>query len=378
MEVIVALIVILILAKGLGELFERVGYPSMVGEILAGVILGPSLLGLVEFNGTIRLFADLGIIALLFISGAEMNLDSLARSRRSSASAAIGGVVVPFGLGLLVGLAFHLDWTESVFLGTVLSVTSIGISVRTLLDLKSLKGRIGSTIVEAAIFDDVIGIVLLALLSSFALAGGQGVLETFLPMLAGAVILILLVTVGRGPVASLYDRARRASTHEMSYAVAILIGLILATVTHLSGLHYAIGAFVAGLIIGPPIRKNIHLFESLSDFAFGFMATFFFASVGLLLHLSVDHLTSLLVPVTVVLAILGKVLGGYLGALRPLGREDALTVGIGLVPRGEVALIIANIALIQGVIGDKLFTAVTVVVLVSILVTPTLLKGRLG
>lgn len=374
-EIIISLVAILVLAKALGEISERLGYPSMIGEIFAGIILGPTILGFVQFDDAISVFADLGIISLLFISGAEMNLRTFSRTRRASTSTAIGGVAIPFIIGFIVGFLFSLNFEQMLFMGIVMSVTSIGIAVRTLIDMKRLNTRAGYTVVGAAILDDIIGIVLLAIVSSFAIKQDGDLIGTFLPLMVGIAFLIVLIVFGRDLVARLYESTRLARTHEMPYAVAIISGLVLALITHLLGLHYAIGAFVAGLIIGPQLQKNVHLLESLSDFAIGFMATFFFGSVGLLFAISADSLLSWFVLAVVIAAIAGKVMGGYIGSRRYMGSgTEALLVGIGLCPRGEMALIIANVAFIGGIIDEVIFTAVTVMVIVTILFTPTTLK----
>jgi Kef-type K+ transport system membrane component KefB len=375
MDIILQILALFILAKLLGEAAEWLGHSSMIGEIMAGMVLGPFLLGWVEFTDALELFADLGIVSLLFISGAEMNLRSLSEGKRTSILTAMGGVSVPFLAGMFIGLAFDLGLERSLFLGIVLSVTSIGISVRSLIDLKRLNTREGYVIVGAAFFDDIVGIVLLGLLATLVIDPNGDLLGTLIPMSAGIAILLILITVGREPLLRLYDLTSRAHTHEMPYAAAIAIGLGVAVMTHLAGLHYALGAFVAGLVIGPHVRKDLKLLESLTDFSFGFMATFFFATVGVLFSISVADLMDPLILVVVVSAIGAKVLGGLLGSLEGLGDGTrAMVVGIGLAPRGEVALIIANIALVGGLIGADLYAAVTITVIVSIIFTPTALR----
>jgi len=374
-DIIIGLIAILVLAKVLGEVAERLGYPSMIGEIIAGIILGPTILGLVHFDDTISLFADLGIIALLFISGAEINLRSFSKAKRVSVATAVAGVILPFVLGVLVAFLFSLNPEQMLFMGIVLSATSIGIVVRTLIEMKRLNSTVGYTIVGAAILDDIIGIMLLAVLSSVAIKQEGDPFITLIPMIVGLVFLAILIVFGRNLVSRLYGSTRLARTHEMPYAVAIILGISMAALTHLLGLHYAIGAFVAGLILGPQLQKNVRLLESLTDFAFGFMATFFFASIGLLFAISVNDLFSLLVLGVVLAAMTGKVVGGYLGSIKFMStKREALLVGVGLCPRGEMALIIANVAYINGIIGEAIFTAVTVMVIVTILFTPTALK----
>ncbi|NYT06308.1 MAG: hypothetical protein GKC04_08105, partial [Methanomicrobiales archaeon] len=185
MEFLLAIILLLATAKALGEVLERTGYPAMIGEIAAGIVLGPSLLGIVAMDGTMEIFADIGLIALLFISGVELNIAQFIQARTVAASTALAGVVVPFSFGFCIGALLGFSALESFFCAITLSITSIGISVRSLIDLKRLTTPVGTTIVSAAVLDDIIGIVLLAVLSSLALQA-EAAAETFVATLAAA------------------------------------------------------------------------------------------------------------------------------------------------------------------------------------------------
>ncbi|MDI6718319.1 MAG: cation:proton antiporter [Methanomicrobiales archaeon] len=375
MDAILQIIVILVVAKLFGELVERGGYPSLVGEIAAGIILGPSLLNLVAFDTTIELFSDIGVIVLLFISGAELNLRSFVAAEVPSLSTALGGVLVPVLMGFLFGSLAGYTLYEVLFLGIALSITSIGISVRTLIDLRRLDTALGTTIVGAAVFDDVFGILMLTLLT--AVTSGQefslvGFAET---ILATIIFLALVLTGGRRGIRWIFARTRGSRLQEMSFSAALIIALLVAFLSNAVGLHYAIGAFLAGLILGDQVRNDRILFDSLVDLGFGFFVTIFFASIGLLFAFSLDALLSPLVLLLIAVSLLSKVLGGYLGSILfcrdPL---KALIVGLGLYPRGEITLVVAKIALLSGFISVSLYASVTLVIIVSIILTPFLLK----
>lgn len=375
MDPIVAIIVILVVAKVFGEGLERLGYPPMIGEIAAGILLGPAVLGLVELDATLEVFATIGIIALLFISGVEMNPKAFAAARNAATLTAVAGVAVPFILGFVGGALLGFSFAEQFFLAVILSITSIGVSVRTLIDLQRLDSLVGNTIVGAAIVDDIIGIVLLGVLSSVALSGQLDLLP-----LAGALVLAVLFiafafTVGRRLAVWLFRASRSMLTHEMPYVAAIAIALATAAAAHALGLHYAIGAFIAGIILGRQVRNDRSVFDGIIDFGFGFFVTFFFASIGLLFHPDPAVFGTLLVPALILLAIAGKTLGGYLGSRyffeSPLA---ALTVGFGLSARGEIALVVAQVSLAAGIIGAGLYSAVTVMVIATVFAAPLLMR----
>ncbi|WFN33664.1 cation:proton antiporter [Methanogenium sp. S4BF] len=375
MDVILQLLLLLICAKLFGELLERAGYPALIGEIAAGVLLGPSLLGWVTTNETIEVFADIGIIALLFVSGAEMNLKSFLERRNVAVTTAVAGVIVPFAGGILLGYLLNFSQAETLFLAIALSITSIGVSVRILVDYKQLNTVLGTAIVSAAVLDDIIGIFLLGILSAVAMQGttlAGGSLSA--GMLIAIGFLVLFVIIAPRALPWLFSLARKTETHEMVYSVAIILALGSGYLSQTAGLHYSIGAFIAGLILGDQIRKDRMLFDSLMDFGFGFFVTLFFASVGLLFSFTWETFLSPYIIPIIVVAIGGKIIGGFIGSFHFLTKAEALLVGLGMTPRGEIALVVAKVALVGGIINSALFSAVTVMVIATIIITPLLMK----
>jgi Kef-type K+ transport system membrane component KefB len=374
MDVFLQILLLLILAKLFGEILERRGYPSLIGEILAGIVLGPSLLSLVVPNATLEIFSDIGVVALLFLSGVEMNPRAFLERSTIGLSTAIMGVVVPFAAGFLLGTLLDLPFPETLFVAIALSITSIGVSVRILVDLKQLDSAVGTTIVSAAVLDDIIGVFLLGVLSTVAVQG-EITLDTMLfGVLGGIAFLALFIVIGPRLLPWFFGLARKTETHEMVYSVAIILALGSAYLFHFTGMHYAIGAFLAGLILGEGVRRDRILFDSLMDFGFGFFITFFFASIGLLFSFSTEtFLSPFLLPI-ILTGVGGKVLGGFLGSIPFLSRREALLVGIGIVPRAEIALVVASVALTTGLISVELFSAVTAMAIVTILATPILMQ----
>lgn len=379
MDPIIQIILIILLAKILGELVERFGFPSLIGEVAAGIVLGPAILNLVAPNDVIEMFADIGIIALLFMSGAQLNTKTFAKSEKVGLTAGLAGVIIPFGIGVILGHYAGFDLHECIYLGIALAVTSIGISVRTLVDLRELKSKVGMTIVSAAVVDDGIGVILLAVLTTLA-SGVGGVQEIVFKMLIIALFFALVLTVGRRIILWSFDYSRSALTHEMPYSVAILIGLITAVIAQYAGLHYAIGAFVAGLILGDSIRSDRLLYDSLADFTFGFFTAVFFASIGLFITISPGSISIPFILALILAAFAGKIAGGYIGSIWYLrDRAKSILVGLGLSPRGEISLVVSKVALSSGLISAALFSSVTFMVIVTIFLTPVLLtKGFSG
>jgi len=375
MDVILQILLLLICAKLFGELVERAGYPALIGEVAAGILLGPTLLGWVTTNETIEVFADIGIIALLFVSGAEMNLKSFLERRNVAVTTAVAGVLVPFAGGALLGYLLDFSLAETLFIAIALSITSIGVSVRILVDSKQLNTVIGTAIVSAAVLDDIIGIFLLGILSAVAMTGTTLAGDSLSSgLLIAALFLVLFVLIAPRALRWLFDLARKTETHEMVYSVAIILALASAWLSQTAGLHYSIGAFIAGLILGEQIRRDRLLFDSLMDFGFGFFVTIFFASIGLLFSFTRETFLSPYIIPIILVAIAGKIIGGYIGSIHFLTRAEALLVGLGMTPRGEIALVVAKVALIGGIIGSALFSAVTVMVIATIIITPLLMK----
>ncbi|MFA5296287.1 MAG: cation:proton antiporter [Methanoregulaceae archaeon] len=378
MSPLIEIVLLLIVAKILGELAERAGFPALIGEVGAGALLGPLIFNLVSPNETIEFLATIGIITLLFISGAQINLQAFSRTAKPGAYTAVAGVAVPLVAGVSLGVLAGFPPIETLFLGIALSVTSIGISVRTLIDLHQLKSEVGMIIVSAAVIDDVIGIVLLALLT--AVAGGATGVASLLPTFAAmAIFLVAIFTLGKPVMGWIFEKAQKAHTHEMSYSAALLIALVTAVLSNSAGLHYAIGAFIAGLLLGDHIRKDRMLFDSLIDFSFGFFVTIFFASIGLLFSRESGAILLPFILILVLVAFGTKIVGGMAGsfpALRDLKRS--FLVGLGLCPRGEIGLVVAKISLLAGIITGDLFTAVTLMIIASILISPLLLTAGFG
>lgn len=378
-RILVDLLVILATAKVAAELAERVRLPAVIGEIVAGVVVGPSGFGLVQLTGdrgtAVTLLAEIGVLLLLLGVGMEMDLGELGRVGGAAMAVAVTGVILPFAGGTAVGLGVFDDVGVAVFVGAALTATSVGITARVFGDLRALASVEARIVLGAAVADDVIGLVILTVVSK-VVAGGSvtvGSVATTLG-LAG------LFLVGAGAVAvvgfpRLFRLIGKASSPSTPAVAAMVLMLGLAALADRSGLAFIIGAFVAGLAL----RRTDHHERIAGELnSVGtVLVPVFFVTIGLRADLGTmarPRVIAIALALTAV-AVAGKVAAGW--AVR--GRAvDRLLVGLGMIPRGEVGLIFASIGLSGGVLNADEYGALIMVVLLTTVITPPLIRLRLG
>jgi Kef-type K+ transport system membrane component KefB len=384
---LVTLAAILLAAKLLGDLAERIGQPAVLGELVAGVLLGPSLLGVVPTSGSLadvlHVVAELGVILLLFEIGLETDLREMFRVGPAALAVAAVGVVVPFVLGYAYwtaggpGVPAGSGSTAAIFIGATLTATSVGITARVLSDLNRMSSREARIILGAAVIDDVLGLVILTVVTGVA-AGTAVSLVGVTRVLAVAVgFLVAAVVLGRLLAPRLFELADGMRVRGVLVAAAVAVALGLAGLAELAGSAHILGAFAAGLIL-----SGVNQFDTIERElkpVVSIFAPIFFVVVGAsvdlrLLDPSREGAGSLLVLTLLlgVIAIVGKVVAGWAA---PWERYRRLVVGVGMVPRGEVGLIFANLGLRSGVISDAVFSAVLLVVMISTFVAPPALKA---
>ncbi|MFO7171911.1 MAG: cation:proton antiporter [Bacillota bacterium] len=359
-----------------GYLSRRANQPAVFGQLLAGVILGPAVLGWLHPSPLLKELSEVGVILLMFLAGLETDVSEFRRNAGAATLVAVLGVVLPFiGGWLLAGLHGYPTPT-AIFTGTLLVATSVSISVQTLRELGRLRSREGVTILGAAVLDDVLGILVLSLVLGFLSAGegsGLGSLAGLLVRIA--IFFVVAGAVGRYLLPGLLRWFDRFPLPAARQGAAIACALFFAFTAEAFGLAGIVGAYLAGLTLSAAGGQE-ELYHDLEKTAFAFLVPFFFVGVGLSVQLSGLAGEGLgFIVVLSLLAILTKVVGCGLGALLsrfPL--RSALGVGAGMVARGEVGLIVAAIGLDRQLIGPELFTAMVIVVLVTTLVTPPLLK----
>lgn len=376
-EYLLALFVLLVAAKVGEEVCRRIRQPVVAGEIVAGVIVGPSVLGWAELSDVTDVFAELGVVFLLFWVGLETRLSDLTSVGRTSAKVAVLGVVLPVAAGFGFGEALGESTATSLFIGAALAATSVGITSAILVEFKHVNTPAGRTILGAAVIDDVLALVLLAMATALAASGSIDV---------GELMLLLAVSFGFvaffafGGTRLLRNRPQILDAPhfaESPLLPAVILCLGLAVLAAEIGLAAVIGAFLAGLMVAETKEQNAIETEIAPLYAF--FAPFFFASIGAQVDLAQfsDSYVLWVGAAITAIAVITKFAGAWIGA-RALGARDAVTVGIGMVPRGEVGIIVAGIGYAEGVIDPQLFAVVIGMSLFTTLIAPPLLKRSLS
>jgi len=362
---------ILLGAKAAAQLSHRFGLPAVFGELLLGLVLGPSILGWLAPNETFQLLADIGVILLMFMAGLETDVVAMKEAGKASTFTAVGGVVLPLAAGLLIGQAFGLEWHHALFLGAVLTATSVSISAQTLRELGRLRSREGSTILGAAIIDDVLGVLVFALV--MGLSGGGNMLLTVVKM---ALFFPISWFIGDKLVPVMVRWESRL--HHREASLALLLGMVLIyawSAEVLGSVATITGAYLLGVVVARHADTSHIVHHGTASLGYGFFIPIFFINIGLQAHAEGLIAAPLLTIVLIVLAVLTKVVGGGAGALLGgFNKRASLQIGIGMISRGEVALVIAGAGLAAGLLTPDLFSVLVVVTLVTTLVTPPLLR----
>ena len=374
------LLVVVVAAKLAAEACEWAGVPTVLGEIVAGIVIGPSVLGLVALDGargvSLGIIAEIGVLLLLVQVGMEMDLAGLGRVGRASMLVALVGVAVPFALGSAAGVGFGETTGTAIFLGAALTATSVGITARVLGDLRALATTEARVVLGAAVADDVLGLIILTIVVK--VVTGEGI--TFGSVAATTAIalgfLVLAAAIGLLAIPPALDAIHRWSRSGTTLTVAALaLVLVLATLADAANLAFIIGAFIAGLALG----RSGHQIQVASDL--NSVGTFFIPVFFVLIGVNADLGAMFRPNVLAIAAVLSVVaiVGKLVSAVGAAGlRADRILIGIGMIPRGEVGLIFASIGLSQGVLDAELYGALLLVVLLSTLVTPPVLRWRIN
>jgi Kef-type K+ transport system membrane component KefB len=371
--VLLQLFAILLATKLGNEAFRRIGQPPVIGEILGGVVAGPAVLGVYEVNGETALFAEIGVVLLLFQVGLETRLHDILRVGATALAVGVLGVILPFAAGFAAIQLLGGHLAEAIFVGAALTATSVGITSNVLRDLGAIATRSGRIILGAAVIDDVLAIMILSIASG--VAAGSFTVDSLLLLLGMAILFVGVVVIGGTRIL----RHRRSLLTDPEFAeTPLLPGMIvmlgLAALASLIGLAAIIGAFLAGMVVGESSER--HALESEVAPIAAFFTPFFFGSIGAQVDLAgLANLDALVVLAGLTaLAVATKALGAFGGALRE-GRDRALLVGWGMVPRGEVGIVVAGLGLAAGAIDATLYSVVVGMAIVTTLIVPPLLPA---
>lgn len=363
---------IFLAAKMVGELFERLQMPAVLGEILAGVVLGPYALGWIHPSDTINSVAGIGAIFVLFNAGLETSPGDLIRVGRTALLVALAGVMFPFVLGFGYMKLVGDVTTEAVFVGAAMVATSVGITARVLGDLNVLSSQLAKVILGAAVFDDILGMVILAVVAGLASVGGVNWLR--LGVLLGEAVAFALFMIFVAPriVHRMHSRVDRLSTRNAPLIVALAICLLLSWLALKIGMAAIIGAFFAGLMFADlaPRWNLLPKVHAINEF----LAPYFFFSIGARLDIGLFTGSVLKTALVIsILAIFSKVVGCGL-PMAGKGWRSALAVGVGMMPRGEVALIVALAGLNAQIVTQATFAIVVFMTAVTTILAPPFLR----
>ncbi|MEK4511049.1 cation:proton antiporter [Paenibacillus sp. FSL K6-2524] len=372
MEFILYLVLIIFFTKVAGDLSVRIGQPAVLGKLIVGIILGPAVLGWIGNSSFIDELSEIGVLLLMFIAGLETDLDQLKKNWKSAFAVAVGGIILPFIGGYSAAIAFGFGQNYALFFGVIFCATSVSISVQVLKEMNKLNSREGTTILGAAVIDDVLVVILLAVMMSLVGTGN----DISIPLLIGKKALFFIVTFLAGwyvvPKVMKWMAPLRVTEAVISAALFICFGFAyFAESLQMAGI---IGAFAAGIAISQTNYKHT-VEEKVEPIAYSIFVPVFFVSIGL--NVSFEGLGQqwgFLIVITII-ACVTKLLGGWLGArLTGFNSKSSLIIGSGMVSRGEVALIIASTGLQAGLLLPQYFTSVVIMVILTTLVTPPLLK----
>jgi Kef-type K+ transport system membrane component KefB len=360
-------------AKLMAEIFAWLRQPTVVGEILAGVLIGPQVLHLVAPSETSHVLAELGVIFLLFNVGLETKPSSIFKVGRTALLVALLGVVVPMLCGYLLMMAWDGNKIEALFIGTAMVATSVGITARVLADMGLLDSTAARIILGAAVIDDILGLLVLAAVASAA-QGTVNVVEIATTALLAIGFVAAITFLGAPALTRVAPHFRRLRAGNEFFVVAILLCFGLALAGTYIGVAAIIGAFLAGMALAEAVEGNHDMHQQVRG-ATEFLVPFFLVNIGMQLDLGVftHPQTLLLAVVMTVVAVLTKLVGCGLGAWG-LGMRGAMQVGVGMVPRGEVGIVVAQIGLGVGVITESLFGAVLFMACATTLIAPPLIR----
>ena len=376
-QTILAIAIILFTSKVGGLISQKLKMPEVLGVLVVGIIIGPVVLDVVHFDEHIETLSTLGVIMLMFLAGLETNLDELKKAGKTSLVIATLGVLLPLVVGTFVMDLFTHNLYQSIFIGLILTATSVTITVQTLNELGKLNTRVGMNILGAAVIDDILGFILIAILIS--IHGGTGedaegstsiikVLINVLIFCGGSVLAVLFLP-------KIIDKFVSPVPKKAMLTIVYSLVLAVAFLSEQLGIAAITGAYIFGLMLSKTSKKEC-LLENTEVISIGLLSPVFFASVGL--KTSIHGITPDIITITLVLlliAVLTKVVGCGIGAkIFKMSNRESMQIGIGMVPRGEVALVTANIGLQTGLLPNTMFPPIVIVIILTTIIAPIFLK----
>ena len=393
-QLFVSVVVILVAARLLGELFQRIKQPTLVGELLAGVIVGPSILGIVKPDESLNVLSDLAVFFLMFLAGLQMNPREIRGAGKSAAVLSIIAFTLPLLAGMYAASSlFGLTTVQSLFMGLLLSITAVPVSAMILMEFGILKSRIGNTVISAAVINDIFSLIVLSIifqLTQTSGGAGAGTGQINLEDLAASGIRIAAFIGGIFLVDILFrktshwlpDRVApyfdKLKTKEAAFGILLITTISISLVAQDIGLHFIIGTFFSGLIVYKEIigKQNFdRVYDIISAITFGFFAPIFFAIIGIEMNVQSIASSIPLFLALLAVAILTKVGGGFVGSrLVRFSKDESLAIGFLMNGRGMVELVIASIGFGAGIIDLKLFSIAVAIGFITTIMAPIMSK----
>lgn len=385
LQIILVLAIIISLAKIGGYLSYKLGQPAVVGEVLIGLLIGPSVLNFMNWSvlsdphlsETITHFAELGVLLLLLIAGLGLHLNDLVQSGKTAIMTGTLGFFLTLGMGFLLAKLFSFGTQEAIFIGLILAPTSIGISAQTLMELRVLRTKVGTTLLGAAVADDTLGVLGVSLFLAFFMgSASEGAESIYIILLKMVLYMVVFSLIGLYALPKMAQYVDKLPISQGLVAFSFTTALFYAWAAEELGYMAAIiGAFMAGLFLArSPLKDKIE--RGLSSIAYGVFVPIFFINVGLSANVrQISGTGYVLLLGMMVVVILSKTIGaGISGRLGGMTNKESLQLGFGMIPRGEVVLIIAAVGITEGLINSSVFSTIVVLVIITTIMTPPILR----
>lgn len=381
-KTLLSIVLILIFTKIGGIISKKLKMPEVLGILIAGVILGPVVLNLVQYDENIKLLSDLGVIMLMFLAGLETNVEEFKKAGLSSFVIAVSGIIVPLILGTLSAYLFFNDFWANIFVGVILTATSVSITVETLKELGKLNTKSGINILGAAVIDDILGLILISVVLAVAQTSdsntGTLVIVSIIYVFVKIILFCLFSILGLIYLPKYINRfiiTRHLKPGRELLTFSIASAIFAAYISESLGIAAITGAYICGLIFSSLTYKE-YLERNIKAISSGFLSLIFFASVGIEANLKGINLKVIFITLVMfIAALVGKLIGcGGAARLLKMSKSESIQIGTGMISRGEVAIITANIGLQKGIISEEIFLPTLIVVILTTIITPILLK----
>jgi Kef-type K+ transport system membrane component KefB len=385
------IIILLVSAMILGEVFRRIKLPALVGHLLAGVIIGPSLLNIVQPSESFKVITDVAIFFLMFLAGLHLRPEEILKAGKHSIVLSVLAFVIPFGAGAEVAYLFGLPILTSLFVGLALAITAIPVSAAVLMEFGLLKSKMGTTVITAGIIDDVLSLVVLAIIIQLSVTGMEEInyvdigFSTFkIAAFIGGIFLLDIILKKRErwlpiKISSLSDKLK---SREASFGILLISAFGITWIAENVGLHFAIGSFFAGLIIYKEMigKKNYEKANNtFTTITFGLLSPIFFAFIGMQLLIQPVFDKLLFFLVLLIAAVIGKISGGFIGAkIGGFSNNESMTIAHLVNNRGMIELVIAAIGLELGIIDVTLFGIIVAIGLITTIMSPVMARVHLS